>query len=104
MMKKLAVCLSGCGVFDGAEIYETVLTLLAKLYPAGTKLTIGHDATTKEAINAMGGAHQDCDVDEIAIDEKQKVVSTPAYMLAQSIHGAKSGIDKLVAEVLRLTE
>lgn len=28
-MKKVAVILSGCGVFDGAEIHESVLTLLA---------------------------------------------------------------------------
>lgn len=27
-MKKIAVILSGCGVYDGSEIYETVLTLL----------------------------------------------------------------------------
>ncbi|MDY6891167.1 MAG: isoprenoid biosynthesis glyoxalase ElbB [Pseudomonadota bacterium] len=27
-MKKIAVVLSGCGVFDGSEIYESVLTLL----------------------------------------------------------------------------
>lgn len=29
VMKKVAVILSGCGVFDGAEIHESVLTLLA---------------------------------------------------------------------------
>src|SRR5262247_1768293 len=28
-MKKIAVCLSGCGFLDGAEIHESVLTLLA---------------------------------------------------------------------------
>ena len=28
-MARVAVCLSGCGVFDGAEIHEAVLTLLA---------------------------------------------------------------------------
>jgi enhancing lycopene biosynthesis protein 2 len=28
-MKKVAVILSGCGVFDGAEIHESVITLLA---------------------------------------------------------------------------
>lgn len=28
-MKKIAVILSGCGVYDGAEIHESVLTLLA---------------------------------------------------------------------------
>ena len=28
-MKKIGVVLSGCGVFDGAEIHESVITLLA---------------------------------------------------------------------------
>lgn len=28
MQKKVAVILSGCGVYDGAEIHESVLTLL----------------------------------------------------------------------------
>lgn len=28
MSKKVAVILSGCGVYDGAEIYESVITLL----------------------------------------------------------------------------
>ena len=28
-MKKFAVVLSGCGVFDGAEIHEATLSLLA---------------------------------------------------------------------------
>ena len=29
MAKKIGVVLSGCGVFDGSEIHEAVLTLLA---------------------------------------------------------------------------
>ena len=28
-MKKIGVVLSGCGVYDGAEIHEAVITLLA---------------------------------------------------------------------------
>ena len=28
MNKKVAVILSGCGVYDGSEIYESVITLL----------------------------------------------------------------------------
>lgn len=28
-MKKIGVVLSGCGVFDGSEIHEAVITLLA---------------------------------------------------------------------------
>jgi enhancing lycopene biosynthesis protein 2 len=35
-MPRIAVCLSGCGVFDGSEIHESVLTLLA-LDQAGAK-------------------------------------------------------------------
>jgi enhancing lycopene biosynthesis protein 2 len=36
-MPKVAVCLSGCGVFDGTEIHEGVLTLLA-LNQAGAEI------------------------------------------------------------------
>ena len=35
-MKQIAVCLSGCGFLDGAEIHESVLTLLA-IDQAGAK-------------------------------------------------------------------
>lgn len=37
MSKKVGVLLSGCGVFDGSEIHESVLTLL-KLDQAGAKI------------------------------------------------------------------
>jgi enhancing lycopene biosynthesis protein 2 len=36
-MKKIAVCLGGCGVFDGAEIHEAVSVLVA-LDQAGAKI------------------------------------------------------------------
>ena len=38
-MKKIAVILAGCGVFDGAEIHEAVLTLLA-IRKLGAEYTI----------------------------------------------------------------
>ena len=38
MSKKVAVLLSGCGVFDGAEIHESVVTLL-ELDKAGAEVT-----------------------------------------------------------------
>ncbi|WP_115720308.1 isoprenoid biosynthesis glyoxalase ElbB [Gallaecimonas mangrovi] len=74
--------------------------MLPKVYGKGVKGTIGNDADTASAFNAMGGEHQICAVDEICIDEQFKVISTPAYMLASSILEAKSGIDKLVKAVL----
>ena len=38
MAKKIGVLLSGCGVFDGAEIHESVITLL-ELSKAGAEVT-----------------------------------------------------------------
>lgn len=64
------------------------------------KCTIGSDADTSDAINAMGGKHQNCAVDDCIIDDEHKVVTTPAYMLASRISEAAAGIDKLVSAVI----
>ncbi len=71
-----------------------------RLFGKDALCTIGNDAGTAQAIEAMGGRHQDCAVDTIVIDEARKIISTPAYMLAGSISEAGSGIAKLVAAVL----
>ncbi|MBU2964706.1 isoprenoid biosynthesis glyoxalase ElbB [Amphritea sp. 2_MG-2023] len=73
------------------------------LFGEGATCTIGNDPETVTAIEAMGGQHQDCDVDNIVFDEKFNLVTTPAYMLAGSISEAASGINKLVNKVLQLS-
>ncbi len=65
-------------------------------------LTIGDDAETAAALEAMGARHQARKVDEIAIDPGLKLVSTPAYMLGPSIAKVAAGIEKLVFAVLDL--
>ncbi|MGY0160100.1 isoprenoid biosynthesis glyoxalase ElbB [Edwardsiella tarda] len=77
--------------------------LLPKLLGAPVRVTIGNDTGTIAAIEAMGGQHVACPVDEIVVDTAQRVVTTPAYMLAGSITEAAQGIDKLVAQVLEMT-
>ena len=77
--------------------------LLPKLLGVPVRVTIGNDAGTIAAIEAMGGQHVACPVDEIVVDTAQRVVTTPAYMLAGSIAEAAQGIDKLVAQVLEMT-
>ena len=52
----------------------------------------------------MGAEHIDAPVDEIVEDSARKLVTTPAYMLAQSIAEAASGINKLVDRVLELVD
>ncbi len=73
-----------------------------KIFGADALCTIGNDPATAQAIEAMGGRHQACSVDQIVIDQSRKIVTTPAYMLAGSISEAGAGIGKLVAEIARL--
>ena len=77
--------------------------LAAKIYGEGVACTIGNDADTAKALESMGAQHVECVVGDIVEDEGRKLVSTPAYMLAQSISEAASGIYKLVDRVLELT-
>ncbi len=68
----------------------------------GAKVTIGTDQATTAAVEKMGGSHVVCQVDQIAVDEEKKVVSTPAYMLGPTISRVALGIEKLVTKVLEL--
>lgn len=77
--------------------------IAAKIYGPGVVCTIGNDSDTAAAITAMGAEHEECAVSEIVEDKARKLVSTPAYMLAQSIGEAAAGINKLVDRVLELT-
>ncbi|MGI5861064.1 MAG: isoprenoid biosynthesis glyoxalase ElbB [Myxococcales bacterium] len=66
------------------------------------RLTIGKDRATAAALEAMGATHVECSVEEAAVDEQNKIVSTPAYMLGPSISRVAIGIDRLVEKVLEL--
>jgi enhancing lycopene biosynthesis protein 2 len=68
----------------------------------GLELTIGKDPDTAAKLEAMGARHVPKEVHEVHVDEKNRVVTTPAYMLAQRIGEAAEGIERLVQEVLRL--
>jgi len=50
----------------------------------------------------MGSTHVVCQVDDFVVDEKKKVVTTPAYMLADDITQAAAGIEKLVSRILSM--
>jgi enhancing lycopene biosynthesis protein 2 len=78
--------------------------LAPKLYPAQTQVTVGNDPSIHQAMTQMGAQTQDCMVTEIVIDKAQKLVTTPAYMLAQRISEAAVGIERLVEAVLALTD
>ena len=76
--------------------------LTAAIFGEGATCTVGGDKDVSQAINVTGANAVDCRVDDVVVDEANKLVTTPAYMLAEKIGDAKKGIDKLVAKVLQL--
>ena len=54
-MKKFAVLLSGCGVFDGAEIHEATLSLLAIVKQGGSYEIFAPDTKMHHVINHITG-------------------------------------------------
>jgi enhancing lycopene biosynthesis protein 2 len=65
-------------------------------------LTIGSDAGTAAELERMGAKHVRCAVNDVVVDKKNRIVTTPAYMLAERIGQAAEGIEKLVGKVLEM--
>lgn len=99
----LEVAQAFAGVEKPAGFMCIAPALLPFIYPDGVKGTIGKDKATASLISAKGLTHVDCKVSSVVVDEANKVVSTPAYMLAESISEANEGIQKLVKYVLALS-
>lgn len=66
------------------------------------QLTIGKDPEIAAALESKGAKHVECAVDDIVVDKKNRIVSTPAYMLAESLLDAEAGINKLVTKVFEM--
>lgn len=66
------------------------------------RLTLGGVGSGPAAEAALTGAEMiACPVDQVIVDERLNLVSTPAYVLARNVAEADAGIGRLVAEVLR---
>jgi enhancing lycopene biosynthesis protein 2 len=76
--------------------------LARALGPAHPRLTIGDDVATAAGLTACGAVHVACPVDRFVVDEVNRIVSTPAYMLGPTIRHVAQGIERCVGEVLRL--
>ncbi|MGI2829835.1 isoprenoid biosynthesis glyoxalase ElbB [Vibrio alginolyticus] len=76
--------------------------IIPMIYEQGVKGTVGNDEAVSIAFNQMSGEHTTCPVEDIVFDEKHLVLSTPAYMLAENISQAASGIEKLVSKLIKI--
>jgi enhancing lycopene biosynthesis protein 2 len=106
-----------------AEVHPEVKRLLAEMTDAGKpvgaiciapatltkalsgkdpEVTIGNDTGTASAITTMGGIHHDCTVDMIHVDDKNRIVTTPAYMLGPGIKDVAVGIENLIEKVMSM--
>ncbi len=98
LIKEMAVAKKPIGAICIAP--ATIAAILGReLSPT---LTIGTDEGTAAALEGTGAKHQNCPVTEFVVDAKNKIVSTPAYMLANRISETAEGIAKLVKEVIKM--
>jgi len=70
-----------------------------RMYP---QVTIGTDEGTAEALSSMGATHLSCPVNEFVIDKENKIITSPAYMLASNISEAAEGIEKTVNALMEM--
>lgn len=66
------------------------------------KLTIGNDTKVAAGLKKMGAEHENKAATEVCVDEEHKIVTTPCYMLANSINQVAEGTHNLVEAVLDL--
>ena len=68
----------------------------------GVHLTIGTDKATAAAVEQMGAVHENRASTEVCVDEKHRLVTTPAYMLATSVKEVAAGAEEMVKAMLKL--
>ncbi|MHB8079914.1 MAG: isoprenoid biosynthesis glyoxalase ElbB [Candidatus Krumholzibacteriia bacterium] len=78
--------------------------IVARVLGATThaRLTIGNDPATAAALEQMGARHVEAPVTAAIVDETNRLVTTPCYMLAGRIGEVFDGAAALVRELLAL--
>ena len=66
------------------------------------EVTIGNDKKTAEHITTMGGVHKTTKNGEIVIDKKNRLVTSPCYMIDAAITDIETGADKTIKALISL--
>ncbi|MDT8401373.1 MAG: isoprenoid biosynthesis glyoxalase ElbB [Bacteroidales bacterium] len=75
--------------------------LLAKVFE-GIDVTIGRVKSTADDIEKLGAIHIEAGPGEIVIDNANKIISTPAYMLESGIEDIYDGANNLVKAIIEM--
>jgi enhancing lycopene biosynthesis protein 2 len=81
-------------------IAPVVVALVLGKY--GVKVTIGNDEKVAKTIEKTGAIHINTEVDKTCVDTDNLIVTTPAYMLADSIKDVFKGANNLVKDMVNL--
>ncbi len=73
--------------------------LIAKIL-GDVEVTIGMDPKTASAVKSMGGKHVNTTHGEVVVDKRNKIVTTPCYMLDANISQIADGADQVIRTIL----
>ena len=68
----------------------------------GVTVTIGNDPETSMAIKAMGGIPEICSAAQVCVDRKNKIISTPCYMLDKTLKGVAQSTSDAVRDLMEM--
>jgi enhancing lycopene biosynthesis protein 2 len=100
-MQKLVAARKPIGVICIAPLVLARALKGTDYHPA---LTVGASAGAANSVEKFGSKHVVRPVTDIVVDREHRIVSTPAYMYDARIGEVAEGIEKLVMEVLALSE
>ncbi|MBI3855604.1 MAG: isoprenoid biosynthesis glyoxalase ElbB [Planctomycetes bacterium] len=66
------------------------------------ELTIGDDADTARKLEGMGAKHVAAEATGVVVDRRNRIVTTPCYMLAARISEVAEGAEKAVKALLEM--
>lgn len=109
--------------FAGADlkVNETVAEVIKAMHKAGkpigalciapvliakvlgnVELTIGSDVGTAAHLQKLGAIHKNTTATEVIVDIKNKICTTPCYMVAKDIYQVSLGAENLIKAMLEL--
>ena len=69
---------------------------------AALTVTIGNDPATADHIRQLGCRHVNCPVKDCVVDKANKIVTTPAYMLAETIGEVAAGVERAIRTLIEM--
>ena len=73
-----------------------VAKVLGEAGVKNAELTLGMDPADAQSMRSLGATHVACPVKEFRVDERNRLISTPAYMAKARLSEVAEGIDKAI--------